>query len=567
MTLYVLCFVLFLVGLYGLLTKRDLIKIILSSGIMGYACNLMLVLFGYRRGAVYPILEKGKEAAAMVDPLPQAMVLTSIVIELGVTALLAAFLIPLLSRRSDVRAAYLSLAAATSLLVLAGYAFFGRGGETVVYRMSAWKLPIGINLVLDAFSAFMLMMVSLIALTSLVYSFKYIRHLGRDSRYYALFMILVAGMNGVVVTGDLFNLFVFMEVALIAALALVAYGGRAHEFEASFKYAVMASLSASLILLAIAVVYGATSTLGLATISQGLARQSPLLVLWVGGLFMAGFSVKAAAMPFHAWLPDAHSSAPSPISAMLSGVLIKTLGVYVLIRLFYNVLGAPPLFLQVFLVLGTISIILGNILAVGQWDFKRLLAYSSIGQIGYILLAMGLDTTLGMAGAVFHMINHAVFKSLLFYNAGALETALGTRDLRQMGNVAKLLPVTSQTSMIASLSISGIPPFNGFFSKLVIIIAAVQAGQPVLALVAVVGSLFTMAAFMKVQRYGLRSERPVEKLVGHVDGWMKTAMIILAALCLATSLLVVPGIREVTLDPVVKVIMDKTGYATTVLGK
>ena len=481
--------------------------------------------------------------------------------------LLAAFLIPFVAKRRDTGAVLLSLAAAAALLGLSAYAFFGLSGETLVYRMSAWKLPIGINLVLDAFTSFMLIMVSLVALTSLMYSVKYMRRFDRDWRYYSLFMILVVGMNGVVVTGDLFNLFVFMEIALFAALALVAYGGQAHEFEASFKYAVMASISASLILLAIAVVYSATSTLGLATISLSLARQSPLLVLWVGGLFLAGFGLKAAAMPFHAWLPDAHSSAPSPISAMLSGVLIKTLGVYVLIRLFYNVLGAPRLFLDIFLGLGAVSILLGVLLAIGQWDIKRLLAYHSISQIGYIFLAMGLGTTLGMAGAVYHMINHAVFKSLLFYNAGALETALGTRDLREMGNVSKLLPVTSGTSMIASLSISGIPPFNGFFSKLMIIVAAVQAGQPLLALVAVVGSLLTLASFMKVQRYGLRGGRPVEKLVGHVDGAMKTAMIILAVLCLVTSLLVVPGIREVTLDPVVKVIMDKTAYATSVLGK
>jgi multicomponent Na+:H+ antiporter subunit D len=481
--------------------------------------------------------------------------------------LFAAFLIPLVSKRRDTGAVLFSLAAAASLLVLSVWAFLGSSGETLVYRMSAWKLPIGINLVLDAFSSAMLVMVSLITLTSLAYSVTYIRRLGWDWKYYSLLMILVAGMNGVVVTGDLFNLFVFMEIALFAALGLVAYGGRAHEFEASFKYAVMASISASLVLLAIGVVYGSTSTLALATISRNLARQSPLLVLWVGGLFMAGFGLKTAAMPFHAWLPDAHSSAPAPISAMLSGVFIKTLGVYALIRLFYNVLGAPPLFLQVFLALGTVSIILGNLLAVGQWDLKRLLAYSSIGQIGYILLGVGLNSALGIAGAVFHLVNHAIFKSLLFYNAGALETALGTRDLRQMGNVSRLLPVTSRTSMVASLAISGIPPFNGFFSKLVIIIAAVQAGHPLLALAAVVGSLFTMAAFMKVQRYGLRSGRSVEGPVGRVDGSMKAAMIVLAALCLITSLLIVPGIRQATIDPVVKVIMEKTGYATLVLGK
>jgi multicomponent Na+:H+ antiporter subunit D len=481
--------------------------------------------------------------------------------------LLAAFLILLVGGRKDAWGGAVSLAATAALVVLSVEAFFSLHGETVVYRMSAWDLPLGIGLVLDAFSAFMLIMVSAIALTSVVFSLKYIRQLGRDGRYYALFMILVTGMNGVLVTGDLFNLFVFMEIALLAALALVAFGGRAQEFEASFKYAVMASVSASLVLVGIAVVYSSASSLTLATLARSLAEKSPSIVLWTGGLFLAGFGLKAAVMPFHAWLPDAHSSAPAPISAMLSGVLIKTLGIYALVRIIYNVMGAPPIFLQAFLVLGAVSIILGVLLAVGQWDIKRLLAYHSISQVGYILLGLGLGTGLGVAGAVFHMVNHAVFKSLLFYNAGALETALGTRDLRRMGNVSRLLPVTSGSSMVASLSISGIPPFNGFFSKLVIIIGAVQAGQPIFAFLAVVGSLLTLASFTKVQRYGLRGERVVDALAGKVDWGMKAAMIILAALCLATSVLVIPGIREATLDPVVRVIMDKTHYAMAVLGR
>jgi multicomponent Na+:H+ antiporter subunit D len=481
--------------------------------------------------------------------------------------LLVAFLIPLVSRRNDTVAWILSTVSSAALLVLSLYAFIVQGGQTLVYRMSGWKLPVGINLVQDALSSFMLVMVGLIALASLLYSTLYIRRSGRDWKYYALFMILVTGMNGVLLTGDIFNLFVFMEIALLAALALVAYGGRAHEFEASFKYAIMASVSASLILIGIAVLYSSTSSLALATIAQSLAAKSPVIVLWVGGLFLAGFGLKAAVMPFHAWLPDAHSSAPAPISAMLSGVLIKTLGIYVLIRIFYNVLGAPALFLKLFLVLGGASIILGVLLAVGQWDIKRLLAYHSISQVGYILLALGLNTALGLAGAVFHMINHALFKSLLFYDAGALETALGTRDLRKMGNVTRLLPVTSASSMVASLSISGIPPFNGFFSKLVIIIAAIEAGQPVFAGLAVVGSLLTLASFLKVQRYGLRSERVVAGPIGRVDWGMNTAMIVLAVLCLATSLLIIPGIRELTLDPVVKVIMDKTGYILAVMGR
>ena len=482
--------------------------------------------------------------------------------------LAAAFLISFVAGRKDTWGAVLSLSASAALLAFSIYAFFGMRGETIVYTMSAWKAPIGICLVLDSLSAFMLLMISLVSLTSLVFSLRYIRQSGSDWKYYALFMLLVCGMNGVVITGDIFNLFVFMEIALFAAFALVAYGGRAHEFEASFKYAIMGSVSSSLILLAIAFVYGGTSSLTMATIARTLPAKDPVLLLWIGALFMAGFGLKAAAIPFHAWLPDAHSSAPAPISAMLSGVLIKALGIYTLIRIFYNVLGAPVLFTRIFLVLGTLSVILGVILAIGQWDIKRLLAYHSISQIGYILLGMGLNTTLGMAGAVFHLFNHAMFKSLLFYNAGSLEAALGTRDLRKMGNVRKLLPVTAHSSMIASLSISGIPPFNGFFSKLVIIVAAVQAGQSLVAFFAVLGSLLTLASFMKVQRYGLRGDRPAELIsAAPVDTAMNTAMIILAVLCLVSSLMIIPGIRELTLDPIVEIIMGKTTYVLNVLGK
>jgi multicomponent Na+:H+ antiporter subunit D len=481
--------------------------------------------------------------------------------------LAAAFLITLLARKGGVGAAVISLVATALSLGLSIYAVVGFRGETLVYSMGAWKIPYGIPLVADSFTVFMLLMVNLIALASLAFSWGYMNWLGSDWKYYALFMTLLTGMTGVLITGDLFNLFVFMEIALLAGFALVAYGGQAHEFEASFKYAVMGGVSSSFILIAIAVIYSSTSTLTLAKIAEAYPGLGPGLRIWVGMLLLAGFSLKAAVMPFHAWLPDAHSSAPAPISAMLSGVLIKTLGIYVLIRLFYNVLGAPGIFLQVFLVLGTLSILLGVVLAVGQWDFKRLLAYHSISQIGYILIGMGLGTTLGMAGAVFHAFNHALFKSLLFFNAGAVEMGLGTRDLRKMGNITRLMPVTARSSMVASLSISGIPPFNGFFSKLVIIIAAIQARQPVFGFLAIIGSLLTLASFMKVQRYGFRSEKPAESL-GQRVGWsMNLAMIVLAVLCVLMSLLIAPGIREWTLDPVVSAIINKAGYAQLVLGR
>lgn len=480
--------------------------------------------------------------------------------------LLAAFLITLIAGKKDNWAVILSVIAATALLILSLYSFISMKEETITYSMSAWSIPYGIVLVQDALTSFILVMVSIISFTSLIFSIQYIRHLSMDWKYYSLFMLLVTGMNGVIITGDFFNLYVFMEIALFSAFALVAYGSKAEEFEAAFKYAVMGSVSSFLILAGIAVTYSATSNLTMAKVAEILPSVDQKVIYWVGALFMAGFGLKAAAMPFHAWLPDAHSSAPAPISSMLSGVLIKALGIYVMIRIFYNVFNTPEIFVKIFLVLGTISIIIGVFLAIGQWDMKRLLAYHSISQIGYILLGLGIATPLGILGAVFHLFNHAIFKSLLFYNAGSVEMVLGTRDLRKMGNLMKLLPTTSQTSLIASLSISGIPPFNGFFSKLIIIIAALQAGLPWYAVFAVIGSLLTLASFMKVQRYGFKGETVVESAENKVGWRMNFSMITLAVLCIVTSLMIVPGIKEITLDPVVKVIADKTEYIQLVLG-
>jgi multicomponent Na+:H+ antiporter subunit D len=484
-----------------------------------------------------------------------------------VIPLFAAFLSTVVGGKKDGFAAWLSTAATTLLLVMSVICFLNLDGRTLVYEMGRWPAPFGIILVLDAFSAVMLVIVLTVALTSLIFSISYLHSIGRDWKYYALFMLMLSGMIGVVITGDIFNLFVFMEIALLAAFALVAFGCAAEEYEAAFKYAVMGSVSSTLILLAIAILYSATSTLTMAKIAETAPTLNPRLLWWIGSLFLTGFGLKAAAMPFHAWLPDAHSSAPAPISAMLSGVLIKALGVYVLIRIFYNVFNAPPMFLNLFIILGLASIIFGVLLAIAQWDMKRLLAYHSISQIGYILLGIGLGTPLAMLGAVYHLINHALFKGLLFYNAGAVEVALGTRNLKRMGNLTGLLPTTSRTSMVASLSIAGIPPFNGFFSKLIIIVAAVKSNHPIAAFLAVIGSLLTLASFMKVQRYGFRGERKIEKLEQPVGWGMNAAMITLAVLCVLTSLLVLPGIREVTLDPAVNAIMAKTEYVRSVMGR
>jgi multicomponent Na+:H+ antiporter subunit D len=354
---------------------------------------------------------------------------------------------------------------------------------------------------------------------------------------------MVTGMNGVVLTGDMFNLYVFMEIAAIASYALVGFGCEHEELEASFKYMVLGTIASSLILIAIAFTYALTGTLNMAHVAQSLAgAEMTTPLVFVFALFITGFGLKAALVPFHAWLPDAHPAAPAPISAMLSGVLIKAIGVYVLARLLFNVFGMNPQLLGILRTLGLISMVAGALLSIGQWDMKRLFAYSSISQVGYIILGLGLGTPLGIVGALYHLINHSVFKSLLFLNSGAVEYATGTRDLKKLGGLSKQMPVTSATSLVGSMSIAGIPPFNGFWSKLIIVIACVQAGFYGFAFAAVVVSILTLAILLKVQKnvfFG--SARAALGQIQKVPILMAAAMVLLAVLCLAMAFVVITG--------------------------
>jgi multicomponent Na+:H+ antiporter subunit D len=205
-------------------------------------------------------------------------------------------------------------------------------------------------------------------------------------------------------------------------------------------------------------------------------------------------------VPFHGWLPDAYSSAPAGVSILLAGIVTKATGVYTLIRLTTAVFGFSAPVKSILLFVGAISIIIGALAALGQKDFKRMLAYSSISQIGYIIIGLGTGTPLGIVGAVFHLFNHAVFKSLLFVNSAAVEEQTGTRDMDKMGGLSDKMPVTGATSVVAFCSTAGIPPFSGFWSKLIIFMALWQVGLYTYAAIAMLASVITIAYFLSMQR-------------------------------------------------------------------
>lgn len=439
-----------------------------------------------------------------------------------------------------------------------------------VYQIGGWRPPFGINFVLDGFSLFMLIMVSFVSFFAAFYSISYMEHYTDKPRYYSLFLLMLAGMNGVILTGDFFNLFVFIEIASIASYALVGFGTKHEELEASFKYMVMGGIASTMILFGVILLYSRVGSLNMADIS--LRIQQPTsniqnIVKFVAVLFLFGFGLKAGLIPLHAWLPDAYPAAPASISAMLAGVLSKTLGVYVLIRVFCCVFGLTIYTSWVLIAMGAISMTFGAILAIRQSDFKRMLAYSSISQIGYVILGILSGTPIGILGGLFHMLNHATFKPLLFMNSGAVENEAGTRDLNKMGGLAKVMPVTSGSCLVGSLSISGIPPFNGFWSKLFIIIGLFQAQHTALAVVAMLVSVITLAYYLRIQRLAFWGtlRKGLEK-VKEAPWTMCFAMVVLALTCLGVGIFY-PWIRDTILNPAVEVIQQGTAYASNVLAQ
>ncbi len=490
--------------------------------------------------------------------------------------LVTAFVLPLFGSKGKSVATLLANLATTALLVLS----VGTIGQSAVYEIGNWSIPIGINFVLDGLSSLLLLVISVVSAAAMLFSTRYMEQYTAKAKYLCLFMLMVAGMNGVVLSGDIFNLFVFLEIASIASYALVGFGCEHEELEAAFKYMVLGSIASIFILFGVALTYGNTGSLNMAYISKAIAGSGLNTGLGFAlALFIVGFGLKAALVPFHAWLPDAHPSAPAPISAMLSGVLIKSLGAYALVRVLFNIFGITTSTGWLLLVLGLLSMVAGAFLALGQWDIKRLMAYSSISQLGYVVLGIGLGgiliakgdsptwASLAILGGLFHLANHAVYKSLLFLTSGSVQMATGTRQLKEMGGLAGKMPVTRAACTVASASIAGIPPFSGFWSKLILVVAAIGAGFYWIAAVIVFVSLCTLIMYLKVQRYAFLGELPESlQQVKEVKGSMLFAMLSLACLCVLMGLLViVPSLKAGILDPAVKVLTDGLQYSTKII--
>ncbi|MBQ5405948.1 MAG: hypothetical protein IIU18_04880 [Oscillospiraceae bacterium] len=452
-------------------------------------------------------------------------------------------------------------------------------GQTIAYwmgnRVPAGGYAIGIALEVDALSLFFGLLVSCVVFIACVYSIQYMSHDDNVPQYYTLFLMLAGGVMGLVLSGDLFNMFIMVEILTFAAVALTAFRNTANgALEAAFKYLVVGCIGSTCILAGTIMLYAQVHTLNLAQMSALIPGNLSTATKVAFALLFIGFCTKAFLVPFHPLAADAHGAAPASISVLISGVLTKS-GIYGLIRLSYFLFQSMALgTMQFWLVfLGSVSMFVCVTMALAQHDFKRLLAFHSISQIGYVLASVGLCTAFGISAGLYHAMNHTLFKGLLFLAAGAVLHETGTTDLGKLGGLSRKMPHTTVLFLIGAFSISGIPPFNGFASKWMIYQAtyqkAVETGNIGFLLVticALVTSTLTLASFVKVTQSVFFGQLPKEyENVKEVPFGMRLAMGILAAMCLVTGLLPEAVTRYLT-EPAARAVFAVTDYINNMMG-
>jgi multicomponent Na+:H+ antiporter subunit D len=478
---------------------------------------------------------------------------------LVVVPLLAALLAPLVAWRRPRWAWPLAAAVAGLTAALAGAALArALAGGPLRQGLGGWPAPWGIELVLDPLAGFVATVVAGVSACSLLYGAGLRDPRARDRRGVAatLALLLLAGLMGIVVAGDLFNLFVFLEVSALASYALVgAGGGRA--LIAAFRYLILGSLGASLYLLGVGHLYLLTGTLNMADLARLLpGLDAPRAVPLAIGLIVVGLGIKIGVAPLHGWLPDAYTHAPPAVAALLAPVATKV-AAYALARVCFWVLGpwaaAGGALAGSLAWLGAASVLAGGLLALRQSDLRRLLAYSSVSQLGYVVLGLGLASGTALAGAFLHVLAHALMKGALFLIAGIGVARLGGPRLADLARLPRRAPVAAGCLVVAAFSMIGVPPTAGFSSKWYLLLGAARDGQWALAAVVVAGSLLAAAYMFRVLERALLEAPPAGEAAGAAPAGPAAERrptvpaILLAPLLLLTAATLAAGLLNVAI--------------------
>jgi len=434
----------------------------------------------------------------------------------------------------------------------------------VVVSIGGWQPPFAINLVAGPVGVLFSVIIALVGFLVSIYALDYIKEVATE-KYHMLYLLLLTGATGVVLTGDIFNLFVFFEILCISSYALVAYLRDKAGIESAVKYLIQGAVGSSLLLIGIGLLYGQFGTLNMADIAEKIASASPISLFVPMVLIITGLGVEAAIFPLNAWLPDAHSSAPSSISAILSGIAIEV-GLYAVARVIFTIFGASGI-LPFLALLGILTLLVGEMCAFSQNNIKRMLAYSSIGQIGLILFALAIATSYGVTGGLFQLISHTLGKALLFLAAGYMIYQTGSMEISALEGMGKKMPLTCLAFTIGVFSLVGLPPFIGFPSKFLIVRAALATKETIFIVLiglALLGTVIEGAYFFRVvQVLYFKGEKPN-------PGRKEAPIIALVPMLILTTLIIVIGIypRLITgvLNSAASELLNRLDYIRSVLG-
>ncbi|HBE05078.1 MAG TPA: monovalent cation/H+ antiporter subunit D family protein [Firmicutes bacterium] len=473
-----------------------------------------------------------------------------------IAPLFVAFVLPTFARRMRLVEALVILVGILGFLgaLYLASLVFAQKGSPLIYSLGGWQAPWGIELKAGNLGALFLLVVTGVSLpVSLFAKGNLAQEVGgkeRSARFYVLYLLLGGALAGMAVTNDLFNVFVLVEVVTLSCCGLVSARNHPRAAEAAFKYLIMATLGSTLVMGGVGFIYMITGHLNMEFAARELAsiwQHSPHVVWMALSFILVGFGVKAAVFPLHVWLPDAHSTAPSPASAILSGLAVKGY-LICLLKFLYNVFGSALMqefaVDRILVLAGAVAIIAGSILALSQDELKRRLAYSTVAQVGYIVLGLGLLNKQGLAGTLFYLASHAVIKSTLFLAAGAIIAATGKKKVSELSGIGRKMPLTMAAFTIGSFGLIGLPLFSGFVGKWYLLLGSIETGKLLPTVVVIAGSILCATYLLPVIRRAYFEPAPDTTNADWQDpqdpGFsQKLALILLAAIVVLLG--VVPG--------------------------
>jgi multicomponent Na+:H+ antiporter subunit D len=368
-----------------------------------------------------------------------------------------------------------------------------------VVQIGAWPAPYGISFVADLFSAMMVMITGILAAVVVVYSAGTIDHARQSFGYYPLYHVLLMGVCGAFLTGDIFNLYVWFEVMLMASFVLLALGGEQAQIQGALKYVTLNLMASAVFLAAVGLLYSVAGTLNMADLANKL-RNAPEhgIVTVLAMLFLVAFGTKAATFPLFFWLPASYHTPPVAVSAIFAGLLTKV-GVYALIRVFTLIFVRDTAYTHtLILVMAGLTMVTGVLGAVAQNEFRRILSFHIVSQIGYMIMGLGLFTPLALAGSVFYIIHHIIVKTNLFLVSGLAQRFGGSFELKELGGLYERRPALAALFLIPALSLAGMPPLSGFFAKFLLVKAGLDIGSYTIVGIALGVSLLTLFSMAKI---------------------------------------------------------------------